>query len=226
MDYYQNIMKRAQYLRKSGALNSFDKNLVKIYKNNFGRDYSEHISNYFDRDKINITYNHFCQIIDLLVLFYDEHTIYKESVYAGDMNLFMRELEECGYYFNEDDVMYCIQYRFYIPNFKIFDTNTNTYKKLKEAVSEDIINDGKFPHNYVKSIDDPLIQSYSEIKDCKTVSQLKDMFKNWGVKPNENHLYIFHNNIKKRRGNDYKKIINFFNKHNIHIGNIARRSKN
>lgn len=224
MSYHQNIMTRAKNMRDTNALNTYDTNLVKIYKNNFGKDYKTHISDYFDDNKINITRKHFHQIIDLLILFYDDHKIYKDTVFDKDMKLFMGELVNCGYYFTEEDAMYCIDCRMFIPDFKISSTTTLNYKKFKNLICIDVLNDNKLPEHYVNSVEDALIRSYLNIRKCRNITHVRNLFKEHKVEPNYNHLQLFYWDHQGRsKGSDYKRIVGFFTDHNLTLSQIIKK---
>jgi len=220
--YFKNIKNRAKWLIQTNKLTTYDLNMVSIYKNNFGKDYNKHFSKYMDKNKICAKETHFEQIIDFLVLYYNTKNISDINTYSSDLALFMGELSYMGYYFTENDALYCVQYGFLLPHFKIVDKNKSPYKELKKIIYNCFEKESmysiigyKIPLNYLLNFNDPLLESYSRIYTCVNITGLKSIFDRLNVVPNITHAEI----IKTRPFNSiFRKLLGtFFEKYNIKI---------
>ena len=220
--YFKNIQNRAKWLTQTNKLATYDPEMVFIYRYHFGHDYNKHFSTYMDKNKICAKYTHFEQIIDFLVLYYNTNNISAISVYNDDIALFMGELSDMGYYFTDSDALYCIQYGFFLPHFKIVDKNKSPYKELKNIIyncfeTESIyaIFGCKIPYNYLLNFDDPLLESYDMVYRCVNITSMKSIFDRLHVVPNITHAHII--NMRRINSTFRKSITTFFKKYNIKL---------
>jgi hypothetical protein len=225
--YFQNIKKRARKILKNNILGNYDIQMVLIYltyfnKNydkHFNKNYDKHFSKYMDKNKIYANETHFKQIIDFFVLYYAKNNICDIAVYIRDMTGIMDELADMGYMFTDNDALYCIEYGFFLPQFRIVvkDKNKNPYKKLKKITYN--LFEKKYlyidmgcmiPEKYISNFDDPLLTSYVTISQCYEISEIKLLFDTLHIAPNKIHLEIL-----KYHTNPNVLIIKFFNKYGI-----------
>lgn len=198
--YFDNIHARATWLKLTNKLSTYDQTFVNIYTNNFGKNYCNHISKYLDENKICANEDHFIQIIDLLVLYYDTTHNTNIGVYINDIAHFMTELSDMGYHFTENDALYCIMYGFILPSFKVIDKTGDAYIELKNIVNYYLEDDSQFsaignkiPDKYMRSFDDPVFDSYVKVRNCKTIHKLSDLIRGQTT-PNKIHLKIANTN--------------------------------
>ena len=227
--YFENIQNRAAWLKLTNKLQTYDQTMVNIYKTIFGKSYNKHFSKYMDENKICADGTHFVQIIDFLVLYYAERHLTDVGTYINDIAHFMTELSEMGYYFTENDSLYCIMYGFILPHFKVIDKTSESYKELKKIINYYLEDDiqfplvgSKIPDNYMQSFDDTVFNSYVKVKNCKTVGELNELF-HFHVTPDKIHLKIasINKNLKTRT-----QMITLFSKYDIgDTQNIYKKNK-
>jgi hypothetical protein len=221
--YFKNITHRAQWLNNTNKLKEYDTEMVSIYKNHFGKDYNKHFSKYMDKNKIYAQETHFIQIVDFLVLYYYDKCITNIATYNMDMMSIMTELSDMGYCFTENEAIYCIRYAFCIPHFKIIDKNSDSYKELLQLVYECFTKQSMYKKYgsridiiFIDNFDDMLLKSYKMIRECHTITDIKDLLHRLDVIPTITHFNL----IIATRSVDYsykKPIINFFKCYNIDV---------
>jgi hypothetical protein len=210
------IKAKYRQMVNDNELETYEPEFIKIYKENFGKDYKRHIYNYFVDNKLLPEKHHFIQLVNILVLFYGAHGTYSSDIIQKDVSIFTKDLEDAGYYLTEEDALFCTRYNIFLKDFKIVDKKGKSYDRLCMTIATMLIDGMDVPDYIIENLDNDLITSYHKIKTIMTVTQMKDMFTKYNIIPNYNHRMIFSNN-KIARKVDKNRIIKYFTKKGIDI---------
>ena len=210
--YKKNIERDAKKIIIENKIEKYEE-CIKDICSNFGKKWNKNIMEYFNKNKVLPSDIHFEQFINMLIIFYYSNKSFKFDTISKDIGIFFTEFSNVGYYFTENEALFCLYYGMFLPNFRV-DINSKNYIKLINELKHVIIYGFlDVPDHYIDIINNNELHGLKLIQNGVNITQLKKIFiKN---KPTRDHYLAFKNSRMYYRSSK-RDIIRFFNLFNIY----------